>query len=310
MKPVRLRDFIEDRDGCIYAVSNYDNTDRIGCILRYVPELDGERTSLSGRRYRKYDFVESFAWIREHKPEYLNMVHRVPHGDVARVYKPEEEIGRVTARNVRVRRLLSHFNLPPGSFGCTGSLLCGLENAASDIDMVVYGDAWFSAQRQLRHLVGIGVIPVMSAGMWRKVYEKRVPEIPFEAFVLHEQRKWNRGEFEGTYFDLLYTRDYGNLDAVPPGAGEVLGRATIEATVTDASLSFDSPAVYAVDHDEISRVLSFTHTYSGQALAGEVIEARGVVEQHGDERWLIVGTTREAKREYIISKTLLESAGY
>jgi hypothetical protein len=238
------------------------------------------------------------------------MVHRVPHGDVARVYKPEEEIGRVTARNVRVRRLLSHFNLPPGSFGCTGSLLCGLENAASDIDMVVYGDAWFSAQRQLRHLVGIGVIPVMSAGMWRKVYEKRVPEIPFEAFVLHEQRKWNRGEFEGTYFDLLYTRDYGNLDAVPPGAGEVLGRATIEATVTDASLSFDSPAVYTVDHDEISRVLSFTHTYSGQALAGEVIEARGVVEQHGDERWLIVGTTREAKREYIISKTLLESAGY
>ena len=310
MKPVRLRDFIEDRDGCIYAVSNYDNNDRIGCILRYVPELDGERTSLSGHRYRKYDFVESFAWIREHKPEYLNMVHRVPHGDVARVYKPEEEIGRVTARNVRVRRLLSHFNLPPGSFGCTGSLLCGLENAASDIDMVVYGDAWFSAQRQLRHLVGIGVIPVMSAGMWRKVYEKRVPEIPFEAFVLHEQRKWNRGEFEGTYFDLLYTRDYGNLDAVPPGAGEVLGRATIEATVTDASLSFDSPAVYAVDHGEISRVLSFTHTYSGQALAGEVIEARGVVEQHGDERWLIVGTTREAKREYIISKTLLESAGY
>ena len=307
MKPVRLRDFIEDRDGCIYAVSNYDNNDRIGCILRYVPELDGERTSLSGRRYRKYDFVESFAWIREHKPEYLNMVHRVPHGDVARVYKPEEEIGRVTARNVRVRRLLSHFNLPPGSFGCTGSLLCGLENAASDIDMVVYGDAWFSAQRQLRHLVGIGVIPVMSAGMWRKVYEKRVPEIPFEAFVLHEQRKWNRGEFEGTYFDLLYTRDYGNLDAVPPGAGEVLGRATIEATVTDASLSFDSPAVYTVDHDEISRVLSFTHTYSGQALAGEVIEARGVVEQHGDERWLIVGTTREAKGEHIVSRTLLES---
>ncbi|MFW5638973.1 MAG: DNA polymerase subunit beta, partial [Methanoculleus sp.] len=72
---------------------------------------------------------------------------------------------------------------------------------------------------------------------------------------------------------------------------------------------FDNPAVYAVDHDEIGRVLSFTHTYSGQALAGEVIEARGVVERHGDERWLIVGTTREAKGEYIISKTLLESSG-
>ena len=306
IKPVRLRDFVGDRDGCIYAVSNYDNSDRIGCILRYVPDQNGERVDPSGRRYRKYDFVESFAWIREHKPEYLDSVHRVPCGDVVQIYKPEEEIGNVAARNIRVQRLLSHFTLPAGSFGCTGSLLCGLENEASDIDVVVYGDAWFSAQRQLRHLVAEEVIPAMSEGMWRKVYEKRVPEISFDAFVLHEQRKWNRGEFEGTYFDLLYTRDYGNLDAVPPGKGEVLGRAAIEATVTDASLSFDNPAVYDVDHDEISRVLSFTHTYSGQALAGEVIEARGVVEQHGDERWLIVGTTREARGEYIVSRTLLE----
>ncbi|HOI58259.1 MULTISPECIES: DNA polymerase subunit beta [unclassified Methanoculleus] len=307
MTSIRLRDFIEDREGCIYAVSNYDNTDRVGCILRYVPDADGERTGITGRRYRKYDFAESFAWIREHKPEYLDAVHRVPCCDVVRVYKPEEEIGKVAARNARVRRLLSRFDLPTGSFGCTGSLLCGLENAASDIDLVVYGDAWFAAQRQLRHLVGAGVIPGMSTAMWRKVYDKRVPEISFEAFVLHEQRKWNRGEFEGTYFDLLYTRAYGNLDAVPAGKGTVLGRATIEATVTDASLSFDSPAVYAVDHDDVSRVLSFTHTYSGQALAGEVIEAKGVVEEHGDERWLIVGTTREAKGEYIVSKTLLES---
>ncbi|WOX57539.1 DNA polymerase subunit beta [Methanoculleus receptaculi] len=310
MRPIRLRDFIEDRGGCLYAVSAYDNNERVGCILRYVPDPEGERRDPAGRRYRKYDFSEAFAWIREHKPDYLDAVHRVPREDVVRVYKPEEEIGNVAARDPRVARLLSHFDLPAGSFGCTGSLLCGLENAASDIDLVVYGDAWFTAQRQLRRLVETGVIPPMSTAMWRKVYEKRAPEIPFDAFVLHEQRKWNRGEFEGTYFDLLYTRSYADLDALPTGAGKVIGRATIEATVTDASLSFDSPAVYAVDQDEISRVLSFTHTYAGQALAGEVIEARGVVEEHDDELWLIVGTTREARGEYIISKTLLENAGY
>jgi len=61
-----------------------------------------------------------------------------------------------------------------------------------------------------------------------------------------------------------------------------------------------------VDHETVSRVISFTHTYSGQALAGETIEAAGVLEEHGDTQWLIVGTTREAKGEYIISKTLLE----
>ena len=81
---------------------------------------------------------------------------------------------------------------------------------------------------------------------------------------------------------------------------------TLEATVTDASLAFDNPAVYEVKHESVSRVLSFTHTYSGQALAGETIEACGVCERHGAELWLVVGTTREARGEYIVSKTLME----
>jgi predicted nucleotidyltransferase len=141
--------------------------------------------------------------------------------------------------------------------------------------------------------------------MWRKVYDKRRPEIPYDVFVLHEQRKWNRGQIEGTYFDILYTRSYDEIRGAPSGKGRVMGTMTIEAKVTDASLAFDNPAVYEVDHDTVSRVLSFTHTYSGQALEGETIEACGVLEQHGDEGWLIVGTTREAHGEYIISLTLL-----
>ena len=85
-----------------------------------------------------------------------------------------------------------------------------------------------------------------------------------------------------------------------------MGKMVIEATVTDASLAFDSPAVYEVEHESVSRVLSFTHTYSGQALAGETIEACGICEQHGNELWLVVGTTREARGEYIISRTLVD----
>jgi len=77
--------------------------------------------------------------------------------------------------------------------------------------------------------------------------------------------------------------------------------------VRDATLSFDNPAIYEVGHEEIKRVLSFTHTYSGQALAGETIEAQGVCEEHGDELWLVVGTTREARGEFIRSLSLLES---
>jgi uncharacterized protein len=303
--PLRLRDFIEDKDGWLYAVSTYDNDDLIGCVLRYVPDENGERVHPSGRRYTKYDFEEAYAHIARYKPEYAGLLHRIPHADVKRVLKPDLEIGRIAAAHPRVKKLVGFFSLPEGAVGCTGSLLCGLANDRSDIDMVVYGKYWFAAQALVCRGIRNGKIEGLSDDMWRKVYDKRKPEIPYDVFVLHEQRKWNRGQIEGTYFDILYTRSYDEIRGAPSGKGMVMGKMTIGARVTDASLAFDNPAVYEVEHESVSMVLSFTHTYSGQALAGETIEACGVLEQHGDEQWLIVGTTREARGEYIISKTLL-----
>jgi predicted nucleotidyltransferase len=305
MIPVRLRDFISDSDGWLYAVSTYDNVESVGCVLRYVPDKDGERIHPSGRRYRKYDFEEAYDLVSRLKPRYAGLLHRVPYEDVKSVLKPDVEIGRIASAHPRVKRLVDLFGLPEGTVGCTGSLLCELENETSDIDMVVYGRHWFIAQALVRQGILDGKIEGLSEEMWRKVYDKRKPEIPYSVFVLHEQRKWNRGQIDGTYFDILYTRSYDDIRVAPAGTGTIIGRMTIEARVTDASLSFDNPAVYEIDHESVSRVLSFTHTYSGQALAGETIEACGVCEQHGDERWLIVGTTREARGEYIVSRSLL-----
>lgn len=306
MVPLRLRDFIEDADGWLYAVSTYDNDNAIGAVLRYVPEPDGKRVHPSGRRYTKYDFEEAYAYIARHKPQYAGLLHRIPHEDVRAVYKPDLEIGRIAATHPRVKKLLDLFALPSGTVGCTGSLLCQLDDATSDIDMVVYGKHWFAAQALVQQGIRDGNIEGLSEDMWRKVYEKRKPEIPYDQFVLHEMRKFNRGQIEGTYFDILYTRSYDEISSAPTGKGTVIGKMTIEAKVTDALLAFDNPAVYHIDHESIKKVLSFTHTYSGQALAGETIEACGICEQHGNERWLIVGTTREARGEYIVSKTLLE----
>jgi len=306
MLPVRLRDFIEDFDGWIYAVSTYDNSEKIGCVLRYVPDIHGERVNPSGTRYRKYDFEDAYAFISCHKPQYSDIVQRIPQQDVKRVYKPEREISRIACSHPRVKRLLALFRLPQGTIGCTGSLLCGLENENSDIDIVVYGKYWFTAQEIVRQGILDGTIDELSPEMWHKVYEKRKPDISYDQFVLHELRKWNRGQIESTYFDILYTRSYDNLRSAPTGKGIKLGRKLIQAKVTDASLAFDSPAVYEVEHESVSRVLSFTHTYSGQALAGETIEACGICEQHHDELWLVVGTTREARGEYIISLTLMD----
>lgn len=307
-KPLRLRDFIEDEERRLYAVSGYDNTEKVGCILRYIPDPSGSRQNREGTRYRKLEFEEAYAYIAQEKPEYSDFVQRVPYSDIRKVLKPEDEIEAIIRRNTLVRRLVALFNLPGTTYGCTGSYLCGLENDQSDIDLVVYGGTFFRARELLQRFVTGGEISPISDEIWDTIFRKRNPELPADEFLLHEKRKWNRGQIDSVYFDILYTRAYTSLDPVPWKKGTLCGRKTIEAEVTDASLSFDNPAVYHVNHPEITRVLSFSHTYSGQALQGEVIEARGVCEQHSGEQWLIVGTTRDARGEYIRSLSLIEGA--
>lgn len=308
-RPLRLRDFVEDAGGWLYAVAAYDNAERAGCVLRYVPDLAGERIRRpTGPRYRKLDFDEAYARVAAERPHYLDLLHRVPVGEIVAVHKPDRLFPTILERNERVRRLADALALRPGTAGCTGSLLVGLEGPGSDIDLVVYGAAFDDARAHLSTAIRAGLLDDLSEDLWRRVYAKRRPALPYREFRLHEARKSNRGEIDGTYFDLLFSRDYQSIDPRPIPKGRVIGRATIEATVTDAALAYDVPAVYLVEHATVTRVLSFTHTYSGQALAGETIEAAGVLEEHGDERWLVVGTSREPVGEYIRSRTLVESA--
>ncbi len=306
--PLRLRDFVEDAHGWLYAIAAYDNAERAGCVLRYVPDPCGDRVRRgTGVSYRKLDFAEAYTRVATERPHCLDLLHRVPLDEIAAIHKPEKVFPTVLARDERVRRLAAALELLPGTAGCTGSFLVGLEGPGSDIDLVVYGAAFDRARARLPQAIREGLVDDLSEDLWRRVYEKRHPELTYEEFRLHEARKWNRGEIDGTYFDLLFTRDYASIDPRPVPKGEVLGKIAIEATVTDVSLAYDVPAVYELDHPEVARILSFTHTYSGQALAGEVIEAAGVLEAHGDERWLVVGTCREPVGEYIRSRTLLES---
>jgi predicted nucleotidyltransferase len=55
-----------------------------------------------------------------------------------------------------------------------------------------------------------------------------------------------------------------------------------------------------IGHAEIGEILCFTHTYVGQALTGETVEAAGAVEACDDGRKrLVVGSSREAAGEFV-----------
>lgn len=305
---MRIRDFFETRDGWIFAVADYYHPRGIRSLLRYVPHPKGERMA-NGKRYRKLDFEESYQFLRKERPDYVQDLHVVPEEDVERLFLPSRGLAKAVDVDSRVKTIASvlrEAGLPLEAMGITGSMLLELHSPSSDIDFVVYGPWWWKARDALARAKEEGSIQDLDEEMWRRIYSKRKPELGFNEFVLHERRKGNRGMIEGTYFDLLFTRDYDQIAPQPPSPGEVLGRSRIRGQVEDAAFAFDSPAVYRLDHSEVVEILCYSHTYAGQAWPGETVEAEGVLEKTPQGLRLVVGTTREAKGEWIRSISLLE----
>ncbi|VVB93093.1 Uncharacterised protein [uncultured archaeon] len=306
MTRTRLRDFIITFDKWIFAVADYCHEEGIRSILRYVPDPQGSRGA--HEKFRKMDFDDAFNFMKSTRPEWVRDVHIVPWDSVKEILSPEKRLPFLVKDNKKVRDIVNTLKkgVAPEKMGVTGSLLAGLQNSSSDIDFIVYGKSWFKARDIIADAKKVkSCITEISDEMWKEIYNKRRPEISFEEFLIHELRKGNRGMVDGTYFDLLYVRDWE--DIAPCIRGTDVGFKTIEARVTNADFSFDSPAIYKIDHPEISYVLSYTHTYAGQALPGEVIEARGMVEVVGDMKRLVVGTSREPRGEWIRSLTLLRN---
>ncbi|MBN1322872.1 MAG: DNA polymerase subunit beta [Methanotrichaceae archaeon] len=302
----RIRDFIESKDGWIFAVADYHHPRGIRSLLRYIPHPQGEREA-GGRRFRKLDFDPSFDFLRRERPDYIEDLHVVPVEDVSRRYDPVERLSDVAKADSRLGRitvLLEDGGIERRSMGITGSMLIGLQGPTSDIDFVAYGKAWFCARDIIRQAKANGLIEELNDSMWRKIYAKRRPEVSFSEFVLHERRKGNRGVIDGTYFDLLFTREWDQIGGSPRSPGRPVGRAKVVGEVVDAEYAFDSPSILKLDGD-VEEIACFSHTYAGQALPGEKVEAVGVLEETASGLSLIVGTTREARGEWIRSLSLL-----
>src|SRR5665647_2043862 len=276
MLKTRLRDFLVTKDDWLFAVSDYFRSDGIRATLRYVPDENGER-ELNGKLYKKLDFDPAFEFMRKYRPEWVQDVHVVPESEIKLVLRPSDIIPELVNSDSRVRaivKVLDMAGVPRTSMGVTGSMLAGLQNESSDIDFVVYGSLWFRARDAI------------------KIAKQQEGPI-----------------VESTYFDLLFVREWDQIKE-PLLRGKDTVKLKIEAEVTNADFAFDSPAYYKVEHNEIDHVLSYTHTYAGQALPGEIIEACGIIEEVGDTKRLVVGTSREPKGEGIRSLTWLEQCGY
>lgn len=222
--------------------------------------------------------------------------------------------------------------IPYESMGISGSILAGLYDPEnSDVDFVIYGLAYHRKAMnlfgQIKDSAQYQSFRSIGDDYWKKVYDKRIKDstLSFKEFCWYENRKNNRGVVDGTLFDILATREWNEISGTWGDTRyQPQGQMTIECTVSDALASFDNPAVYEI-HDveivdinltpdssleisevDIKEIASFTHTYSGQALEGERIIARGKLEKVINQKEsyrIVVGTTRESLNEFIKLKT-------
>ncbi|MCL2863077.1 MAG: DNA polymerase subunit beta [Methanimicrococcus sp.] len=321
-----LRDFFVTKDGLIFSVSDYFHPQKgIRSVLRYIPDENGDRIrKKGGGRYRKAEFGESFEFLKTHHPDWLSDVAVVPRQDIAEILKPADVVADILsgarpfpAVEELIRRLEKD-GVSVSAMGISGSVLPGLDNEESDVDFLVCGPNWFKAKKSLADMKQKDdpsfcyTISELDHDMWQTVYKKRKSPLSFEDFFAHEIRKGNRGMFisknggKDVFFDLLFVRSSDQIKETEPiRRGIDTEKKEITAVITKAPYAFDNPAIYLIDHDEIDEIYSYTHTYAGQALPGETVQARGMVEVIGARKRLVIGTSREARDEWMISITLL-----
>ncbi|WP_394751858.1 hypothetical protein [Crenothrix sp.] len=303
---ILTKDFIETAERLVFAVVMPTlEQGKVLCFLRYVTE---------DHLWKKLSTEQANNFLKQHYPQYLYyspvldaQLHAVPLEYIAIHHQPKQRLQQLLQSKhndlieddaVQLCDLLQANAVNMAQLGITGSLLIGAQHAESDIDLVCHQRQVFHYCRQvIKSLIDQGRLQDLSQADWQEAYSRRDCALSFAEYVWHEQRKYNKAMINGRKFDLSFV---GDVSSSNTQIYQKCGAITLQCKVKDDSRAFDYPAEFAVDAEEISTIVSFTATYTGQAQCNETIEVSGILEQnqHGLKR-VVVGSSREAHGEYI-----------
>jgi predicted nucleotidyltransferase len=300
------KDFIETAEGLIFAiVAQGTEQGKVLCFLRYVKGSTG---------WGKVTTESANTFLKQHYPEYLHYslildahLHAVAIERIAKHHRPKQRLQQIMQINqmdaiehdlFQLCDLLQKHGLDLTQIGITGSILVGVQKQGSDIDLVCYGRAVFHQCRAItRELIAQGKLQELNDKDWQESYQRRSCDLSFADYVWHERRKTNKAVINGRKFDLNFIDDLVHSEVI---TYQKCGAITLQCIVIDDTHAFDYPAEFKIDHEEFDAIVSFTSTYTGQAVKGETVEVSGIVEQsqQGVKR-IVVGSSREAHGEYI-----------
>ena len=254
------------------------------CFLRYVKDNPG---------WKKVTTEPANAFLKQHHPDYLHYspvldahLHAVAIDRIVKHHQPKQRLQQIMQANQQdaIERdlfqlcdLLQQHGLDLTQIGITGSLLVGVQKQSSDIDLVCYGRAVFHQCRAItRELIEQEKLQELNDNDWQQSYQRRSCELSFADYVWHERRKTNKAVINGRKFDLNFIDELKRSEAT---SYQKCGAITLQCTVIDDTHAFDYPAEFKIDHEQFDAIVSFTATYTGQAIKGETVEVSGIVEQ-------------------------------
>lgn len=326
------RDFVETKEGFFFCLIGYLHPpDRYTAYLKYTPAQVGKwaRGDVFYRRelpyYHVRNVLKTLEFLEEHHPQYVwfdpvrNLTFSfVPKEAVAKYYIPEDRLAEILVaprdpleEEVKdlVELLTKETGVPQEAFGITGSVLLKLHNPAfSDIDLLIYGrENTLKVKKAVETLKGgpIQPPPEDRQKQWRLEVAERFALSPEDVAHL-ETRRWNYFMYQGRYVsihpirqDEEITEEYGGRRS------KIVGGATIEVTIVDATESLFLPAVYGLTDVKIvetcpelaeggapfkiQELHSFEGLFGQIADPGDRIVARGVVEEVDGGYRLVVG---------------------
>ena len=301
------KDFIETAEGLVFAVVESGlEQEKVLCFLRYI---------LVNDLWQKVDTNQANQFLEKNHPHYLYFspskqahCHAVAIDNIFQHHQPREKLQQLllipsenTVENdlLTLCKIFSKQGFDISNMGVTGSILISAQNKNSDIDCVFYSRKHFNQARKIvQELINTTECSELNTADWLESYDRRCCDLSYDEYVWHEKRKFNKALINNRKFDLSFVIDSEQDTTLKQY--KKLQSIKLKVQVTDDKLAYDYPSEYSINDSEITTIVCYTATYTGQAVKGEWIEVAGQVElaTNGEKR-IIVGSSREAKGEYI-----------
>ena len=306
----REGDFIETDSGLVFDVKGFMHPPgHVVAFLRYYPDQNGDRTR-EAVTYRKiYSLEARLNYLKENFPELIRYdkifgrtLSEIPLSRIKVHYQPSVHLDRLADRQDidpieqdtvnLANEITKAAGVPQKAMGVTGSVLVGLYKPDSDLDLICYGSESsrqvYSTLERLLLDPQSAIEPYDEKGL-RDLYEfrRKDTEMHYSDFLKVERRKRLQGTYRGRDYYLRLIKDqaeiktkYGDLRF------KQIGRATIEAVISDDRESIFTPCRYPIKEVRpldkysplIREIVSYRGRFCEQAKKDESVIASGEVE--------------------------------